>query len=115
MLTEDTIEAFNNRLTVDLNNIKKMSPAQQDKVKSVGSQAEALLANKNLAQFVHTFKFERLDALADIDGHTPEDDKRRIAIAHQIAGVDELIKSLRRAVYFKDKIVTLQQPVEPKL
>lgn len=108
MLTQDTIDAFNNRLTIDLNSIKKMSPQQLDKVKHQGSQAEALLSNKEFAMFIHMFKFERMDLLSGINGHTEQDNMMRVAISNQIAGVDEFVKSLRRAVYFKDKVVSQQ-------
>jgi len=108
MLTQETIDAFNNRMTVDLNSIKKMTPAQLDKVKSQGSQAEALLANREFALFVHQFKFERMDLISEITGHTEDDDKLRIAFVNQIAGVDEFVKSLRRAAYFKDRVVSQQ-------
>jgi hypothetical protein len=116
MLTQDTIDAFNTRLTVDLNSIKKMTPGQLDKVKTNGSKAENLLANKDFAQFIHTFKFERLDALGDITGHTEVDNVTRIALTNQITGVDEFVKSLRRAVYFKDRVVSQQsnQIEDPK-
>ena len=59
MIDNTVIESFNNRLTVDLNNIKKMTPAQLDRVKSVGSQADALLKNRDFAQFIHQFKIGR--------------------------------------------------------
>ena len=98
MLTQETIDAFNNRLTIDLNSIKKMTAAQLDRVKTQGSQAENLIANRDFAQFVHTFKFERMDQLSEIQGHTEDDDKKRVAIINQRAGVDEFVKSLRRAV-----------------
>ena len=94
MIDNTVIESFNNRLTVDLNNIKKMTPAQLDRVKSVGSQADALLKNRDFAQFIHQFKFEKLDALCEVTGFTPEDNETRIAISHQITGIDDFIKSL---------------------
>lgn len=108
MIDNTVIESFNNRLTVDLNNIKKMTPAQLDRVKSVGSQADALLKNRDFAQFIHQFKFEKLDALCEVTGFTPEDNETRIAISHQITGIDDFIKSLKRASYFKDRIVDQQ-------
>ena len=46
MISPDTIEAFNSRLTVNLNSIKTMKPAELDRVKNLGSQAEALLKNR---------------------------------------------------------------------
>jgi hypothetical protein len=108
MINDDAIEAFNKRLTVDLNNIKKMTPAQLDRVKDVGSQAENLLKNKDFAYFVHGFKFERVDVLTDIATHTPEDNALRVAISNQLAGLDEFVKTLKRAVYYKNRVVSQQ-------
>jgi hypothetical protein len=109
MIHPDTIEAFNNRLTVDLNSIKKMTPSQLDQVKAYGSQAEALLKNRDLALFVHHFKFDVADALANLAGHTPEDNTRRIALSNELRGIDQFIATLQRAVYMKNKVVTQQQ------
>ena len=104
MINNETIEAYNSRLTVDLNNIKKMTPAQLDRVKSYGSQAEALLKNKDLALFIHHFKFELADTLANLNGHTPDDNARRIALSNELRGIDQFIATLQRAVYMKNKI-----------
>jgi hypothetical protein len=108
MIEDSAIEAFNKRLTVDLNNIKKMTPQQLDRVKDVGSQAENLLKNKDFAYFVHSFKFDRVDVLTEIAGQTPEDNSLRVAISNQLTGVDEFVKSLKRAVYFKNRVVSQQ-------
>ena len=109
MIDASTIEAFNARQTVDLNNVKKMTPAEQDRVKSWGSSAENLMKNKDLAMFIHQFKFELCDALAEIKTHTPEDNALRISLANQISGIDNFIASLKRAVYYKNRVVTQQQ------
>ena len=109
MIEDDVIDAFNNRPRVDLNNIKTMSPAQQDKVKVWGSQAENLLANREFAMFVHQFKFEMTDALIDIKTHTEQDNTTRIAVSNQLAGIESFITMLKRAVYFKNRVVSLQQ------
>lgn len=109
MIDDDVVTAFNNRLTADLNNIKTMTPSQLDKVKTVGSAAENLLKNRDFAQFVHQFKFERLDVLTDIGGHTEVDNTTRIAVANQLQGIDEFVRSLKRAAYLKNRVVTLQQ------
>ena len=101
MITPEAIESFNSRLTVNLNNIKEMKPADQDRVKNLGSQAEALLKNRELAFFIHQFKFETADALTSISGHTADDNARRVALSNQLAGIEEFIKSLQRAVYMK--------------
>ena len=108
MLTQDTIEAFNGRLTVDLNTIKNMGPSELDRVKAHGSTAEALMKNRDLALFMHQYKFELADALTGIQGHAVEDNNRRIAISNQLAGLDGFIASLKRAVYMKNRVVTQQ-------
>jgi len=108
MIQADTVEAFNKRLTVDLNNIKKMTPSQLDAVKTYGSQAEALLKNKDLALFIHHFKFEVADALSATAGHSPDDNARRVALSNELRGIDQFIATLQRAVYMKNKVVTQQ-------
>jgi hypothetical protein len=114
MISNEAIEAFNSKLTVNLNTIKTMRPQDLDRVKQHGSAAEALLKNKDLALFVHQYKFEVLDSLTAISGYTEEDNNRRVAFSNQLAGVDGFIASLQRAVYMKNKVVTLQNPsVEP--
>lgn len=110
MISNEAIEAFNSRLTVNINTIKTMKPQDQDRVKQHGSAAEALLRNKDLALFVHQYKFELLDAITSIAGYTEEDNNRRVAFSNQLAGVDGFIASLQRALYMKNKVVTLQNP-----
>jgi hypothetical protein len=108
MLTPDAIDAFNTRLTANLNNIKSMSTSEQDRVKSHGSTAEALLKNRDLALFIHQHKFEIVDQLTQISGHTADDNSRRIALSNQLAGLDSFVATLQRAVYLKNRVVTLQ-------
>jgi len=108
MILDEVIESYNNRLVADLNNIKTMTPGQLDKVKSIGSGAENLLKNKDFAQFIHQFKFERIDVLADIAGHSDIDNAQRVAVANQLAGIDEFVRSLKRAAYLKNRVVSLQ-------
>lgn len=116
MLKPEAVEAFNARLKIDPNSIKKMTPGQLDSVKTWGSKAENLMSNRDLAQFIHEYKFDLADTLADIKGHSEEDDKKRIAIANKIAGVDDFVALLKRAVYYKNQAVSLQNssvdPVE---
>ena len=109
MIKPETIEAYNNRLTVDLNSIKKMTPSQLDAVKAYGSQAEALLKNKDLALMIHHFKFEVSDALSSIAGHDQDSNSRRVALSNQLTGIDSFIATLQRAVYLKNRVVTQQQ------
>jgi hypothetical protein len=116
MLTPETIEAFNSRLTVNLNTIKDMTASQLDRVKSHGSAAEALLKNKDLALFVHQWKFEVIDQLTAITGHSVDDNAKRIALNNQLAGIDSFVATLQRAVYMKNRAVTQQQgPVETNI
>lgn len=109
MISEDAIEAYNTRLTVDTSNIKKLTPGQRDTVKSYGSQAEALLKNRDLAMFVHHYKFEVTDALANLTGHAPEDNATRVALANNLSGVDAFVTSLKRAIYHKNKVIAWEQ------
>ena len=104
MINEETIEHYNSRLTVDLGQLKNMTPAQQDRVRHYGSQAEALMKNKDLAMFVHHFKFSLADELANMRGHTVEDNAQRVAISHQLVGIDSFVATLKRAVYLKNRI-----------
>jgi hypothetical protein len=104
MINEETIEHYNSRLTVDLGQLKNMTPAQQDRVRHYGSQAEALLKNKDLAMFVHHFKFSIADDLAGLRGNTQEDNAQRIALSHQLAGIDSFVSSLKRAAYLKNRV-----------
>ena len=109
IINDDVIDAFNKRLNVDPNNIKTMTPSQLDRVKELGSQAENLMRNKDFAYFVHVFKFDRIDVLAELTGHGADDNAQRVAISNQLAGIDEFVKSLKRAVYYKNRVVSQQQ------
>ena len=103
MINENSIEHFNTRLTFDYKT-KDLSPTQVDKVRTYGSQAENLIKNKDFAMFVHHFKFEVADQLAGVRGHTPEDNALRIALSNELAGIDNFVNTLKRAVYYKSKV-----------
>ena len=104
MINENSIEFYNTRLTVDYSNLKNLAPSQKDRVRHYGSQAESLLKNKDLAMFIHHYKFELADALGSIRGHSPDDNMQRVAISNQLAGIDEFVNSLKRATYIKTKL-----------
>jgi hypothetical protein len=112
MIDEDVVAAFNSRQSVDFNNFKKFSPAQRDRARSYGSNAEALLKNRDLALFVHHFKFDLADSLITITGHTADDNARRVAMANQLAGMDAFIASLRRAVIMRNRIIEWETAAE---
>lgn len=104
MISDDTVEHYNSKLNVDLNNLKNMTPAQKDRVRHYGSQAEALLKNKDLAMFVHHYKFELADNIAGLRGHTQDENLQRVALCNELSGIDGFVNSLKRAVYWKNRI-----------
>ena len=108
MINENSIDAYNNRLTFDYTKTKDLTPAQKDKIRNYGSQAETLMKNKDLAMFIHQFKFEIADQLANIRGHSPDENQQRIALANELTGIDNFVNTLKRAVYYKNKIGNLE-------
>jgi hypothetical protein len=109
MIEKDTIDFYNSRLTVDISQPSKLTASQKDSVRNYGSTAETLLKNKELAMFVHHFKFSLADELASIRSHTPDDNARRIALSNELAGIDNFVNSLKRAVYLKNRIGNTNQ------
>jgi hypothetical protein len=108
VIETETVESFNTRLTVDTTNLKRLTARQRDQVKHYGSQAEALIKNRDLAMFVHHHKFELADQLASITGYSDTDNQQRIAIAHQLTGIDQWVNSLRRAVYQRNRVIKFE-------
>jgi len=108
MISEEAIDAYNRRLTMDLSNTKKLTPSQRDAIKNYGSLAETLLTNRDLAMFIHHFKFEVNDALVSITTHTPEANAERVALANQLSGIDGFINTLKAAVYRKNKLISAE-------
>ena len=104
MIEKDTIDFYNSRLTVDISQPSKLTTSQKDQIRHYGSIAEALLKNKDLAMFVHHFKFSLADDLASIRSHQLDDNTRRIALSNELAGIDNFVNSLKRAVYLKNRI-----------
>ena len=108
VIDEELTAAFNAKPKIDINKIKTMTPGQLDAIKTYGSAAENLLKNRDFALFVHHYKFEVADDLSGINGHTADDNARRVALAHNIAGIDRFIASLQRAVYYRNRAVSIQ-------
>ena len=109
MINEDAVEFYNNRLTHDASQLKTMTASQLDRVRHYGSQAESLLKNKELAMFIHHFKFQLADEIAGIRGHSADDNATRVAMANELSGIDNFIVSLKKAVYIKNRIGNTQQ------
>jgi hypothetical protein len=112
MINENSIEFYNNRLTYDFTEIKNMTPGQKDRIRNYGSQAENLLKNKDLAMFVHHFKFQLADELIEITGHTQDDNTKRIALSNELKGIDSFVSSLKKAVYLKNRLGNVEQTPE---
>lgn len=109
MIHEDTIEAYNTRITATLSDLRSLTPAQADAVKNHGSKAEALLKNHDLVMFIHQFRFETTDALASITAHDPDSNARRVALSNHLTGIDAFVATLQRAVYLKNRVVSEQE------
>ena len=109
MISDEAFEAYNTRLTIDITKIRELTPSQRDAVKQYGSQAEALLKNRELGQFVHHYKFLLSDIQGEIATHTAEANAERVAIANQLTGINGFITSLKRAVYYKNKVIAWEQ------
>lgn len=110
MINEETVEFFNNRMTYDLSQMKTLTVSQRDRIKHYGSQAEALLKNKDLAMFIHHYKFQLADEIASIRGHQPDDDRLRVALGNSLSAIDDFINTLKRAVYLKNKLGNADAP-----
>lgn len=110
MINDDSIDHFNTRLTLDYNNFKNLTTSQKDRIRSYGSQAENLMKNRDFAMFIHHYKFEILDNIAGIRGHTTEDNTQRVALSNELAGIDNFVNSLKKAVYLKNKLGNTEVP-----
>lgn len=109
MLTDSFIEAFNARVQVNPNSIKTLTVEQQDKIKSWGTSAENLLKNRELALFIHAYKVELTEQLVELRSHTEDDNRKRVAVANNLAGIDGFITNLKTAVYQKQQLNKLNQ------
>lgn len=107
MIQDDIVEAYNNRL-VSVGDLKRMTPAQLDRVKQLGSAAENLLKNKDFVLFVRQFQLETNDALVNIAGHTADDNAHRVALGNHLSGIDSFINLLKRQVVLKNRAVNQQ-------
>lgn len=112
MIEQDIVDAFSNKLAANINDIKKMSPAQLDRVKATGTSAENLLSNREFILFIRQFQLETMDALTEIKGYSEEYNNMRVALSNQLAGIEGFIQVLKRAQYLKNRVVTQQTNAE---
>jgi hypothetical protein len=113
MIEQDVVDAYSNKMAANFSDIRKMTPAQQDRVKATGSSAENLLQNREFVLFVRQFQLETMDAITDIRGHLAEDNAHRVALTQQLVGIENFIAVLKRARQLKDRVVSLQQQKQP--
>ena len=104
MINEDVVDSYNSRLNFDYSNTSKLTNTQKDRIRHYGSLAEALLKHRDLAMFIHHYKFDIADQLSGLRGHSSEDNNQRIALANELVGIDGFVNSLKRAVYYKEKL-----------
>ena len=112
MIEQDVIDAFSNKMAASLTDIKRMTPQQLDRVKTIGSAAENILTNRDFVLFVRQFQLETMDALTEIKTHSEEDNSHRVALTNQLSGIDGFVSVLRRAQYMKNRVVTQQTASE---
>lgn len=112
MINENTVEFYNSKLNIDLGSLKNLKPEQADRIRHYGSQAENLLKNRDLAMFIHHFKFEVVDQLSNMTGHTADDNAIRIALSNQLIGIDSFVSSLKKAAYLKSRLVSTNEVPE---
>jgi len=108
MINEDVFEAFNNRL-ISVTEVNKLTTAQADRVKAMGSAAENLLKNRDFVLFVRQFQLETMDALNDISGYSEEENSKRIGLSNHFNAIDSFINLLKRQVVLKNRVVSLQE------
>jgi len=108
MIEQDIVDAFSNKMAVNINDVKKLTPAQADRVKSIGTAAENILRNRDFILFVRQFQLETMDMMTEIRTHTEQDNSARVAFANQLSGIDSFIAVLKRARQLKDRVVTEQ-------
>jgi hypothetical protein len=85
-----------------------MTQGELDRIRLLGNQAEGLIKNKDLALFVHTTKIEIMEQLSELRGHTEDDNRRRIALANQLAGLEAFVEQLKLAVGNRNLVVKQQ-------
>ena len=112
MIDEELTRAYNAKPKLDPTSLKKMTAGQLDAVKVYGSGAENLLKNKDFALFVHHFKFDITDTMTRVIGHTPEENSMRLALVHNISGIEKFVAYLQNAVMYKNRAVNLQSPAD---
>lgn len=92
--------------------LAKMTPSQLDQVKQKGSAAENLLNNEDFDTFMNWYRFNLFNDLSAIQGYTEENNAQRVAIAHNLAGIEGFVTYLNRLVKRKNEVVSFQNPTK---
>lgn len=105
MIDDTARHSYNTRLTTVIRDVRALPVAAADRVVTHGTRAENLMANADFAQFMHETKFDVMDELAGLAGHTDTDNARRLALGHELRGLDRMISVLQRAQSMKQRVV----------
>lgn len=104
-----TINDFKMRLEDSLG---KLNPSQLDQVKVKGNQAEQLLNNPDFDTFINWYRFNLFTDLSNIREYDDLGNNKRIAIAHNLSGIDGFIEYLSKLVKRKDEVMNFQTKKE---
>lgn len=88
--------------------LKDKSASELDKIKQTGSSVENLLNNSELNTFINWYCISQYQELSSVNGFTEEQNAKRVAIAHRLAGVEGFVDYLNRLVKRKNDVVTYQ-------
>jgi hypothetical protein len=88
--------------------IRTMSAAQLDGIKSMGSEAQKFLEDDSFKKFVNLFEAEKLLEIVSVNGYSEIDNAKRIALTHNLNGIEEFVSFLKKKITDKDKVVSLQ-------
>lgn len=108
MISKAAVQAFNTRLR-DTHRVEQFTPEIQARVLEHGDRARRLLADADLAQFIYEAKFGIIDDIQDTQGFDPAAETRRLALAHQLDGLQRLADTLHAAVSAGSRVAKLHQ------
>lgn len=93
-------------------NLGKLSASQLDQVKVKGSQAEQLLNNPDFDTFLNWYRFNLFNDLSNVQGYGELENNKRIALSHNLSGIDGFVEYLNKLVKRKNEVVLYQNKKE---
>ena len=105
---------MNNEMEMDnVNAFKGASAGQLDDYENKIRYAEGLLKDAEFARLMLVITNEITNTMKDIQGHTQEDNNRRIALANQLTGVYMLTDKLQTYINRKQSVVNARTKLHP--